>query len=102
MDCSETEIPDVKNMHLWEGTACSTLEHQLYYALNMENTKLQLKNCHKHSVNKADSPAFIILCQFQLQLKPAGHGLQGKEVLYVTSEHARRSIEGVLGEECSQ
>lgn len=29
VDCSETrEIPDVKNMHLQEGTAGSTLEHQ--------------------------------------------------------------------------
>lgn len=29
VDCSETgEIPDMKNMHLWEGTAHSTLDHQ--------------------------------------------------------------------------
>lgn len=38
VDCSETrEIPDVKNMHLQEGTARSTLEHQQPCALTKGN-----------------------------------------------------------------
>jgi len=47
--------------------------------LQKENTQLQLKKCHKYFVNKTDFLE-IILCQFQLQLKPAGHGLEGKNM----------------------
>lgn len=36
--CSETEIPDVKNVHLGEVTAQSTSEHQLPCALTEERT----------------------------------------------------------------
>lgn len=36
--CSETEIPDVKNLHLGEVTAQSTSEHQLPCALTEERT----------------------------------------------------------------
>lgn len=50
------EIPDIKNMHLWKGTANCTLHTGTSIALCIysRKTHYSFKKCHKHFVDKTD------------------------------------------------